>query len=149
MLFGHQPVYNSGHHRNDRQQQRTRALLEESVLRGCGVHLYLAGHAHHQEHLTARGFEQIIQGAAGKSKGNNGYREQPGLRQRFFSRTFGFAILEVDPDALRIDFYGVRNTTERARDINLPDPADIVLTYSFCGSRDSIGLPDRDPVPCG
>lgn len=148
VLFGHQPVYNSGHHRNDGQEQSTRALLEEPLLLQCGVHLYLAGHAHHQEHLTAKGFEQVIQGAAGKSKGSNRPREDTDLRQRFFSRTFGFAIITLEPDDLRIDFFDVLNTTERARDIDLPGPADIVLSYSWCGSRDTVGDPTRDPLPC-
>ena len=64
----------------------------------CVVHLYLSGHAHHQEHLTARGFEQVIQGAAARSKGGNNPRDEPHVRQRFFSRTFGFALVTVDPD---------------------------------------------------
>ena len=62
LLFGHNPVYNSGHHRNDGQERRTRATVEQPLILACGIDLYLAGHAHHQEHLTARGFEQVIQG---------------------------------------------------------------------------------------
>ena len=57
ILFGHQPVYNSGHHRNDSEERCTRALIEQPLILKCSVHLYLAGYAHHQEHLTAREFE--------------------------------------------------------------------------------------------
>ena len=148
VLFGHQPVYNSGHHRRDGQQRRTRALLEEPLILQCGVHLYLAGHAHHQEHLTARGFEQVIQGAAGKVKGSNGFREEPHLRQRFFSPTFGFAIVTVDREDLRLDFYDVLNTREQASDVELPEPDEIVRSYSWCGSRDAVGVLDPVSAPC-
>ena len=146
-LFGHQPVYNSGHHRNDAQERRTRALIEPLLL-DCRVHLYFAGHAHHQEHLTARGFEQVIQGAAGKSQGNNRPRPSSTLRQRFFSRTFGFAVAEVDPEHLRIDFYDVLNTRERGGPSSPPARDEIVLSYSWCGSRDEIGKPNDAPRPC-
>ena len=71
IAFGHQPIYNSGHHRDDANERRTRTLLEAPLIRACGVHLYLADHAHHQEHVTATGFEHVIQGAAGKSNGRN------------------------------------------------------------------------------
>ena len=147
-LFGHNPVYSSGHHRNDAEERRTRALIEQPVLLACGVHLYLAGHGHHQEHLTAQGFEQVVQGAAAKSKGRNNTRREPHVRQRFFSRTFGFAIVTVDPDNLRIDFFDVLNTTETAKELILPTPDEIVPSYSWCGSRDTVGDPTREPTPC-
>jgi hypothetical protein len=148
LLFGHQPVYNSGHHRNDGQERRTRALVERPLILECGVHLYMSGHAHHQEHLTARGFEQVIQGAAARSKGRNNPRDEPHVRQRFFSRTFGFALLTVDPVQLRLDFYDVLNTREKASEVALPTPDEVVLSYSWCGTRDEIGQPARDTAPC-
>lgn len=148
LLFGHQPVYNSGHHRNDGQERRTRALVEQALILECGVHLYMSGHAHHQEHLTARGFEQVIQGAAARSKGSNDPRDEPHVRQRFFSRTFGFALLTVDPVQLRLDFYDVLNTREKASEVAFPTPDEVVLSYSWCGTRDEIGQPARDTAPC-
>jgi hypothetical protein len=149
LAFGHQPTYNSGHHRNDGQEKRTRALLEEPLLRDCGVHGYLAGHAHHQEHLTARGFEQVIQGAAAKSKGGNNPPKDPSLKQRHFSRNFGFAVLNVDPNRIRMDFYDVLNTREKADQVIPPTDADIVQAYSWCATREEIGRPDLDPKKCG
>ena len=147
-LFGHNPVYNSGHHRNDSNEQRTRGLIEQSLLLECGVHVYFAGHAHHQEHLTARGFEQVIQGAAGKSKGSNGYRPRSTLRQRFFSKTFGFAVVDVDSERLRIDFYDVLNTREKGGPTGPPAPDEIVRSYSWCGTRDDVGRANDSPPPC-
>ena len=52
------------------------------------------------------------------------------MRQRYFSRTFGFAIATVDPDRLRIDFYDVLNTREKADDVVLPTDSDVVRAYS-------------------
>ena len=148
LAFGHHPVYNSGHHRGDADERRTRALLEGPVLRGCGVHLYLAGHAHHQEHLTVQGFEQVIQGAAAKSKGSNRAPRDSRIRQRHFSRRFGFAVVEVDARRMRIDFYDVLGTTEKAPVVVEPRADEIVLTYSWCGSREDIGRPDLESLTC-
>jgi len=147
-VFGHQPIYNSGHHRDDANERRTRSLVEEPLLRACGVHLYLAGHAHHQEHVTATGFEHVIQGAAGKSKGSNRQPKLPGVTQRHFSGEFGFAILEIDAETLRLNFYDVFNTKEKGDTVEAPRPEDIFASYSWCGSRDDVGKPSSSPRPC-
>ena len=148
LAFGHQPAYNSGHHRDDSNEKRTRALLENPLFHECGVHVYLAGHAHHQEHLTARGFEQVVQGAAGKSKGRNNPPRQSSLKQRHFSRNFGLAVVEVDPTRMRMDFYDVLNTQEKAREVIAPTAEEIVLAYSWCSTRDGIGRPELNPERC-
>lgn len=147
IMFGHQPVYNSGHHRNDGDERRARAMLEP-MLEECGVHVYLAGHAHHQEHLTVRGFEQVIQGAAGKSKGSNNPRREAHVSQRFFSKTFGFAVITLDPERMRIDFYDVLDTKEKANRVVTPTSDDVVMSYSWCATRDEIGRPDTEASPC-
>ena len=148
LVFGHQPAYNSGHHQGDSKEERTRALIENPLIRECGVHVYLAGHAHHQEHLTAQGFEQVVQGAAGKSKGKNNPPKQPSLTQRHFSQNFGFAIVEIDPKRIRMDFYDVLNTNEKARVVTPPTAEDIDLAYSWCGTQEGIGRPDLNPEGC-
>ena len=148
ILFGHHPIYSSGHYRNDGQERLTRALIEIPLIAACGVHVYFAGHAHHQEHLTAPGFEQIIQGSAGKTNGSNRSHEDARMRQRYFSRTFGFAIATVDPGRLRIDFYDVLNTREKADEVVLLADSDVVRTCSWCGARTEIGRPDASPPPC-
>lgn len=147
IAFGHHPVYNSGHHRNDANEQRTRALLEQPLLLECGVHFYLSGHAHHQEHLTAEGFEQVIQGAAAKSKGRSRARRETHVRQRFFSKTFGFAILRLDAEQARLDFFDVPNP--KAIDVATEGaPTDVVRTYSWCGTRPDVGHPTQATTPC-
>ena len=148
IAFGHQPVYNSGHHRGDSQEQRTRALIESPLFRECGVHVYLAGHAHHQEHLTASGFEQIIQGASARTKGSSRPPASPSVQQRHFSQNFGFAIIEIDPIRIRFDFYDVLNTREKAGEVTPPRPEEIVLAYSWCGSQQDIGRPSISAPAC-
>lgn len=146
--FGHHPVYNSGQHRGDANERRVRALLEEPLLRACGVHVYFAGHAHHQEHLSAPGFEQVIQGAAAQIDGRN--RPDRGLpaRQRYASHTFGFAVVVVDPERVRMDFYDVRGTRARGAFVQ-PSPDDVVVRYSWCATREEVGRPEREARPCG
>lgn len=148
IVFGHQPIYNSGHHRNDANERRTRTMIERPLLQSCGVHVYLAGHAHHQEHLTATGFEHILQGAAGKSKGRNRSPKFPGVVQRHFSAEFGFALIEIDARNLRVDFYDVFNTKESAKTVEAPGPEDIFASHSWCGTRDDVGKPSSPPRPC-
>lgn len=147
LAFGHQPLYNSGHHGGGGDERRARALLEP-LFRECGVHVYFSGHSHHQEHLTAPGFEQVIQGAAGKSKSGNDPPSGAGLRQRFFARTFGFGVVEVDRQRLRMDFYDVLDTAEKARSWVPPGPDEIVNSYSWCATREDIGRADRTTAPC-
>ena len=148
LLFGHQPVYNSGHHRGDGNERRARSLLEQPLIRQCGVHLYLSGHAHHQEHLTADGFEQIVQGAAAKSKGSNGYKNSARLRQGYFKKAFGFAVIEVDRDRLLLDFYDVVHTKEKGKQSETPRPEEIVRSYSWCASRADVGKPAKESLTC-
>ena len=147
LAFGHNPVYNSGHHRGDGNEQRTRALLEGPLFQACGLHVYFAGHAHHQEHLTATGFEQVIQGAAGRITGSNRPDRSTPTLQRHFARAFGFAIVEVDANQIRMDFYEVMNTKEKG-DFMPPAPGETVRTYSWCGTRADIGRPDHPPPAC-
>jgi len=147
LVFGHNPVYNSGHHRGDGNERQTRAMLEVPLFQACGVHAYFAGHAHHQEHLTATGFEQVIQGAGARITGSNRPSSSTPTQQRFFSRTFGFAIVEVDVDRIRMDFYDVENTREKGT-FTPPTQDEIVRTYSWCGTRADIGRPDHTAPAC-
>ncbi len=147
IVFGHQPVYNNGHHQNNANERRVRARLEKPLFEECGVHLYVAGHAHHQEHITAEGFEQVIQGASAKSKGRNKSPKLTSTTQRHFSREFGFEILEVDPVRLRLDFYDVLGTREKG-EVVAPGPEDIFRSYSWCGGRGDVGNPASPARPC-
>jgi hypothetical protein len=148
VAFGHQPVYNSGHHRGDANERRTRALLEEPLLRECDVHVYLAGHAHHQEHITATGFEQVVQAASSRIKGVNRPPRSRFLRQQYFSRRFGFSVIEVNPERIRLDFYDVLNTRESGQGFTPPKEGEIVLGHSWCGTREEIGKPELEVPLC-
>jgi tartrate-resistant acid phosphatase type 5 len=146
LVFGHHPLYSSGQHGGDGNERRVRAMLEP-LLRECGVHAYFAGHDHHQEHLSAPGFEQIVQGAAAKTRDANRPRRSAPARQRHYSGTFGFAIVDLRPDTLRADFYDVRNTREGGA-FTPPRPDEIVLRYSWCGRREDAGHPETDAPGC-
>ena len=108
----------------------------------CGVHFYLSGHAHHQEHISAPGFEQIIQGAAGRNKGSNRFKGSGPLKQRYFARDFGFGILEVTPERMQIDFYSVAGTKESMEHDSVPSAADIEKKRSCTLDKNEIGKPD-------
>lgn len=145
--FGHHPVYNSGHHRDDDNERRVRSLLEGPLLRTCGVHVYFAGHAHHQEHLSAPDFEQIIQGAAAQIDGRHRPSGPGPVRQRYASHSLGFAIAVVDPERLRLDFYDVQSPRDR-RALTRPAADDVRLAYSWCAAREDVGHPERESRPC-
>jgi predicted phosphodiesterase len=140
LVFGHQPLVNHGHHESSGTERRMNALFGPAV-RSCGVDVYLAGHAHHQEHITLGGYEQIIQGAAGKSKGGNSYKQKPGVRQRYFAKDFGFAILEATRDELRIDFYSVAGTAEKMPRGQHAQPAEIQKKHSAVFRKGETGKP--------
>lgn len=146
LVFGHHPLYSSGAHGGDANERRVRAMLGP-LLRECGVHAYLAGHDHDQEHLTAPGFEQFIQGAAAKTRASNRAQRSAPARQRYFSSRFGFAVLDVRPASLRADFYDVLNTREGGT-FTVPRADEIVLRYSWCGARPDIGRPERLAPAC-
>ena len=70
------------------------------------------------------------------------------MSQRFFSRAFGFALVTVDRDHLRLDFYDVLNTREKENEVVLLASDEVVLSYSWCGTRAEVGQPSRAATPC-
>ena len=90
----------------------------------------------------------MIQGGAGKSNGSSNPRRESHVRQRFFPKTFGFALVTVDPVHLRLYFYDVLNTREKAKEVLFPSRDEVVLSYSWCGTREEVGQPARDATPC-
>jgi hypothetical protein len=108
LLFGHHPVYSSGKHADPGGVHPAieRALLGPLIER-CAIHVYFAGHDHHQEHLSAAGFEQIVQGAGGKLRGLRDVSErEPGVRSLVAAKRFGFALVEATPETLHVRFFG-------------------------------------------
>lgn len=106
ILFGHHAVFTSGHHANrngvvPRVEQALVPLIET-----CGVDLLLSGHDHHQEHLIADSFHQIIQGAAGKLRSVGRRASDHEATQAFAAGKYGFAILRIRREAIGVTFYG-------------------------------------------
>ena len=99
ILFGHHPLYSSAHGTARRLESR---LLP--VIRRCGVDLYLAGHAHQQEHIHTRDFEQFVQGAASSPRPARGWLTRA-PSPRFLSEQPGFGVLRVSERRVRVDFF--------------------------------------------
>jgi hypothetical protein len=108
LLFGHHPVYTSGRHaRADGSYPKARDALLGPLIESCGVQLYFAGHDHHQEHLRAFAFDQIVQGAAAKlRKVHTVKRRADDVEQLAAESLFGFAIVDVTPQRLELRFFG-------------------------------------------
>jgi hypothetical protein len=106
LVFGHHPIYTSGGHADSNgavpsMEERLLPLVED-----CGIDLLLSGHDHHQEHLAADGFHQIIQGTGGKVRPVEQRPARHEASQRFAASKYGFAILRIRPDAIEATFYG-------------------------------------------
>ena len=108
-LFGHHPIYSSGQHGLEDGNRGVMPSLDTALrpmIERCGVHVYFAGHDHHQEHVRADGFEQIVQGAGGQSLRRIHIDELGAAAQgRTGFAEVGFALVTVDPESIRITFY--------------------------------------------
>jgi|TARA_B100000315_G_scaffold31031_1_gene26254 hypothetical protein len=106
LLFAHHPIYSSGPHALEEGgagiAPEIRAALEPLIQR-CGIQIFFAGHDHHQEHIRADGFEQIIQGAGGR--GLRGIATDLPDRKGFVEH--GFALVTIDAESVEVMFYGV------------------------------------------
>jgi hypothetical protein len=111
LLFGHHPIYSSGAHADDRGLIEMRLALLDSLIEACGVHLYFSGHDHHQEHLSAGSFEQIIQGAAASPREFGQAPRVEGVQRLVASDRLGFALVRVTPQRLELRFFGHAGTT--------------------------------------
>jgi hypothetical protein len=107
LLFGHHPIYSSGKHANRRGVLPVLERLVVPLIEACGVHLYLAGHDHHQEHLRAPAFDQVVQGAAAKLHPLRSIAGRPaGVRTLGAAALPGFAILDASAERLELRFFG-------------------------------------------
>ncbi len=106
ILFGHHAVFTTGRHAYRNGVVPTMAKRVLPLIESCEVQLYLSGHDHHQEHLVADGFHQIIQGASGKTRPVGVRSDDSEAVQRFAARQYGFAILRIRRDAIDVIFYG-------------------------------------------
>ena len=117
-LFGHHPVYSTGKHGAEDNNQGSIPAIRSAIVdqlfcdSGIEIDVYFAGHEHLQEHLKKPyssvcdgTFHQVVQGAGGKltpSKNRvNGFATQKKLINEL-----GFALVSVSRTRLEVDFYG-------------------------------------------
>ncbi len=106
ILFGHHAVFTSGRHANGGGVVPRVAQAVRPFIQACGVDLLLSGHDHHQEHLVANGFHQIIQGAAGKRRSVGKRSSDDEAAQVFAAGQFGFGVLRIRRETIDMTFYG-------------------------------------------
>lgn len=103
IMFGHHPIYSNGMHGDtDKIKKAVVPMMQK-----CGVQFYLAGHDHHQEHLTGQGFETIVQGTAAEKRSVKTKTYKPGqaYKQNFAVSRLGYSILEFTQQTASISFY--------------------------------------------
>jgi hypothetical protein len=105
VLFGHYPTRSTGAERH-RASWFVRDTLE-SLIRQCHIHVYFAGHDHHQAHLDRGFYQEIIEGAGGAGLSPVRVGDP---QQRFGSATYGFAWVRVTAERLAIRLYDVQQT---------------------------------------
>lgn len=108
LLYGHNPIYSSGPHtdRHGEDLKIKQRLLEPLIAR-CDVNVYFAGHDHHQEHISAPDFEQVVQGAAAKLRRvRPGVLRDPEVNQLAAASRLGFGLVEATPEWLELRFFG-------------------------------------------
>jgi len=105
VLFGHYPTRSTGAAGHSASWFVRGAL--EHLIRQCHIHVYFAGHDHHQAHLDLGGYQEIIEGAGGAGLAPVRVGDP---QQRFGSATHGFAWVRVTAERLTIRFYDVQQT---------------------------------------
>lgn len=101
IVYGHHPMYSSGHHANER---RIGVLREAFVplFQKYHVDLYIAGHDHGLERLEYEGLNLLISGGGGA---HLRFMTHPKKESRFGAVINGFLDLTIDETSLRAQFY--------------------------------------------
>jgi 3',5'-cyclic AMP phosphodiesterase CpdA len=99
IVFGHHPIYSSGHYGTDQ------ALVDSltPLFQKCGVQLYINGHEHHYERT------QPIKGTTYLITGIGGAQLRPVGRSSwtaFSTSRYGFSAIEIHPDRMEITAIG-------------------------------------------
>ncbi|MCB9766404.1 MAG: metallophosphoesterase [Alphaproteobacteria bacterium] len=118
ILFAHHPLQSSGIHSRRLEQVRLRRHIEP-IVEDCGVQLVLSGHEHHQEHIVTEGYDQLVSGAASKSRPlcgdpgahwpRCGRRGTPG--QQVIDASLGYAVLTLTPERADIVLFRAEDPT--------------------------------------
>ena len=105
LLFGHYPTRSTKADGHSGSEFVKGAL--EHLIRTCHIHVYFAGHDHHQAHLDLGFYQEIIEGAGGAELSPVQVGDP---QQRFGSAAHGFAWVRVTAERLAIRFYDVQQT---------------------------------------
>lgn len=137
ILFGHHPVFTSAQHGGGSSSIASMESHLLPLIQRCDVQAYFAGHDHNQQHMTAdrgdgRGFEQFVEGAAGKCRRDRAKPAHPAVRNLRYRNSYGFAVATVTADALTVRAYG------SAPDCAEPS-GDFEELYTCRWKRDEIG----------
>lgn len=114
IFSGHHPNYSNGKYGfNYEIQQRL-----DSIYRDCPFDIYLAGHEHHQEHISTETFDIIIQGGGGTDLREVPIKESSDIieineksynyTQEYAKSAHGFAVIEATRERLDIFFYDIK-----------------------------------------
>ena len=117
VLFGHYPTRSTGAE-GHRASWFVRSALEY-LIRQCHIHVYFAGHDHHQAHLDSGLYQEIIEGAGGAELSPVRIGDP---QQHFGSATHGFAWVRVTAERLVIRLYDVQQTVLYAWEMPGPSP---------------------------
>jgi len=102
IVYGHHPIYSHGQHGD------TRSLITDllPILR-ARADAFFAGHEHDLQHLRPEdGLHFFISGGGGA-----GIRPiTPGPRSLFAKSSYGFAVLDVAPNSLKVSFFDTNLT---------------------------------------
>jgi acid phosphatase len=132
-LFGHHPVYSSGQHGRDEgaggKLTSIHTALVDPLIKACKLQIYFAGHDHMQEHLSAESdkFEQVIQGAVAEARVNDRDIRLSGVKSKFRSRDYGFALVTVNAKSVLVEFFGFKAAQNPGP--NLPPAYQFELTH--------------------
>jgi len=90
IVMGHHPVYSAGHHGGDKTMKKKL----DPIMRENGVHIYLAGHDHSQQHIACNNLNYIVSGAGCKQSRctTNDYPEES---MKKYLKEEGFASLKI------------------------------------------------------
>ncbi len=105
LLFGHHAIYSGGEHGMPNGILKEQQATIEPLIQACHIQVYFAGHDHDQELIRASGFLQIVQGAGGENTRSVKDTSAGERRSEKRSVEFGFAIVDLDRQSMRLRFF--------------------------------------------
>lgn len=136
IILGHHPPVSHGQHGDSLEMAQVLTEWSES----CPFHVYLAGHDHHQEHLSTELFDVVLQGAGGAALRRVKENAPPRrwgrsdrlVEQRFARSEHGFAVVDATPTAMAVSYYSIEAWKfEAAEPLGLIDEGDYVYRCAW------------------